>query len=931
MILVILAAGPLPFFLRPAIATGNAVQVGSTSPDFGLGASPGSLVITRGSSGTSFVSVTSVNNFTGVVSLIATVTPSGLTLSLNASSVPVPPMGLGTSSLTVSTTTTTAAGSYTVSVTGTNGNITQSTTIEVTVVSPIVSSLAIDGAANNFCSHFTNSCSTMLTTEHQNDIIIVYTAEGLDLVKPCTFNVSDTAGLSWSARSAIIFDLTGRAQLQEFWARSSTPLTADFVTESILGCQSPEFGGEYNGLIVFGITGANVNNPFDSNISLPSSGNGYGTNTVISVSTNNPEDMIIGVAMHGNVCCALTAGPGFSQITTNQAGVMTAEYENTAENVTNFSVTFSDAATHYWTSIGDAVQAFSTAPDFSVSASPGTLMMKPGSDANATITVSSFNNFSGSITLASTVSPSTFSGPTATLGQVAVMLMPNQTATSLLAVNTVAATPPGTYTVTVKGSNGTLTRSASISVVVPSPDFVISVSNSSLTLPAGQSVNETLQLASTNGFNGTVTLNTSVFGFEGLSAAINPSIVNLSPNENTTSTLTVNAGFPPFVPTSFTVTVTGSSGAILHSVSVEVTVLSPPPDFHLSVAQSFTIFAGQNETIGIVLYPTGGFSGTVTLTASVSPMRLDGPQVSVNPAAVQLSQNSTIIFGLGPVLEVSTTSITPPGDYTITITGTSGSLTHTATVVVEILPPPTITLSPSSGVDGTQVTVTGHGFPTSQQSFPVQFPVTIDFSFDNQFIGFISTDNGAFTFTFNVPLSQPGAHTVRAITGFPILTATALFTVAANPSPISVAVNTGTIYFPGDTAVIYIMTTSTGTSIGPANLQVQVTLVSPNGTRILLTVISVGPGLYKSTYAIPSSGAILGTYAVIATAHEAGFQDGSSLTSFEIKLSWLASNTKNIATAAALVGSVGTAVVGVVAWQKGYFRRKNEDPANIPF
>ena len=146
MILVILAAGPLPFFLRPATATGDAVQVGSTSPDFGLGASPGSLVITRGSSGTSVVSVTSVNNFTGVVSLIATVTPSGLTLSLNASSVSVPPMGLGTSSLTVSTTITTAAGSYTVSVTGTNGNITQSTTIEVTVVSPIVSSLAIDGA-----------------------------------------------------------------------------------------------------------------------------------------------------------------------------------------------------------------------------------------------------------------------------------------------------------------------------------------------------------------------------------------------------------------------------------------------------------------------------------------------------------------------------------------------------------------------------------------------------------------------------------------------------------------------------------------------------------------------------------------------------------------------------------------------------------------
>src|SRR5207253_2955207 len=94
----------------------DAVQAASTTSNFTLTTSPGSLTVTAGSSGTSNVNVTSINNFNGTVDLQATVTRAGPSLSLNPSSVPVPPSGSEISVLTVSTNNTTSPGSYTVTV-----------------------------------------------------------------------------------------------------------------------------------------------------------------------------------------------------------------------------------------------------------------------------------------------------------------------------------------------------------------------------------------------------------------------------------------------------------------------------------------------------------------------------------------------------------------------------------------------------------------------------------------------------------------------------------------------------------------------------------------------------------------------------------------------------------------------------------------------
>src|SRR5207249_7498071 len=210
----------------------DAVQSANTTPDFGLSASPSSLTITAGSSGTSTVTVTSINNFTGTVSLQATVTPAGPSLILNPSSVPVPPSGSERSVLTISTDNTTSLGFYTITVTGTSASNSRSTKIIVTVVSPAPGPLGIDSSAEAICGHNTNSCSATLSTLHGSDLVIVYTMEVLDLQTSCNFSVNDTAGLFWTLRGSVSGRNDGttgsdRDQVAEFWAVSPSVLSSD--------------------------------------------------------------------------------------------------------------------------------------------------------------------------------------------------------------------------------------------------------------------------------------------------------------------------------------------------------------------------------------------------------------------------------------------------------------------------------------------------------------------------------------------------------------------------------------------------------------------------------------------------------------------------------------------------------------------------------
>src|SRR5262249_18045984 len=151
--------------------------------------------------------------------------------------------------------------------------------------------------------------------------------EQLDLQTSCTFSISDTAGLAWTLRasaSGLPDQYTGnnRDQMAEFWATSTGSLSSDVVTESISGCASIQYGGEYNGLIVFGVGGANLATPFDPNISLPAATSGEGSPSV-TISTTNSQDLLVAGGQNGafsNPPGDLTPGSGFTQIAVMNGG-----------------------------------------------------------------------------------------------------------------------------------------------------------------------------------------------------------------------------------------------------------------------------------------------------------------------------------------------------------------------------------------------------------------------------------------------------------------------------------------------------------------------------------------------------------------------------------------------------------------------------------
>jgi kumamolisin len=110
----------------------NALAPTSTTPSFSLTASPGSLTVLQGASGTSTISSIAVGGFSSAVALSASGQPAGVTVSFSPTSI----TGSGSSSMTMAVASSTVAGVYTITVTGTGGGITKTTTVSLTVTAP---------------------------------------------------------------------------------------------------------------------------------------------------------------------------------------------------------------------------------------------------------------------------------------------------------------------------------------------------------------------------------------------------------------------------------------------------------------------------------------------------------------------------------------------------------------------------------------------------------------------------------------------------------------------------------------------------------------------------------------------------------------------------------------------------------------------------
>jgi uncharacterized membrane protein len=384
-----------------------------------------------------------------------------------------------------------------------------------------------------------------------------------------------------------------------------------------------------------------------------------------------------------------------------------------------------------------------TTPNFTLSVTPASYAVALGTPASFTVTVAPTNGFAGNVSL-SAPPPSE---ATATLS---TNTIPNGSGTSTLTVTPTSSNTPGifNYYAGVTATSGSLTHSVSVTLEVNSlstPDFSLNTTPASQTVLPGNGTSYALSLTPSNGFASNVSL--SVGGLPaGANATFNKNPV---PKGSGTSTLTVTTPSST-APGNYTLTITGTSGSLTHSAAVTLVVnAASTPDFSLSATPaSQTVAPGNGTSYTLTLTPSNGFASNVSLSLGTLPAGVNAT-FNTNP----------VLNGSGTsTLTVTTTSSTAPGNYTLTINGTSGSLTHSATValVVNAASTPDFSLS---ATPASQTVVQGNGTSFTSTLTP-----------SNGFAGTVSLSLGALpagvnaTFNTNPITNGSGTSTLTVTT-----------------------------------------------------------------------------------------------------------------------------------------------------------------------
>jgi hypothetical protein len=214
----------------------------------------------------------------------------------------------------------------------------------------------------------------------------------------------------------------------------------------------------------------------------------------------------------------------------------------------------------------------STAPDFTVSAAPPSLTITRGSHGTSTITVTSVNDFNSTTTLSASGLPN---GVTAAFSSNPVTPPANGDATSTLTLTASGTATTGTATVTITGSSGATTRTATVSLTVnpvPTPNFTIGASPTSVAVTRGGTGTSTITITSQNSFSSATTLSATGLP-NGVTAGFSTNPVTPPANSSATSTLTFTASASATVGIA-TVTITGTSGTLSHSTTISLNVSS---------------------------------------------------------------------------------------------------------------------------------------------------------------------------------------------------------------------------------------------------------------------------------------------------------------------------------------------------------------------
>ncbi len=171
-------------------------------------------------------------------------------------------------------------------------------------------------------------------------------------------------------------------------------------------------------------------------------------------------------------------------------------------------------------------------PDYSISATPASQSVVQGNGTSYTVTVTPSGGFTGGVSLS--VTAGLPPGASASFNPATTS---TANTTSTMSVTTSPSTPAGTYPLTITGTSGSLSHTASVTLVVTSaaaPNFSLAASPASQSVTQGAGTSYGVTITRTGGFSGGVSLSVS-----GLPAGTSGSGFSPNPAGGTSSTLTV--------------------------------------------------------------------------------------------------------------------------------------------------------------------------------------------------------------------------------------------------------------------------------------------------------------------------------------------------------------------------------------------------------
>jgi hypothetical protein len=299
---------------------------GASTPGFSLSASPTSVSVPQGSSGTSTITSAVTGGFDSAVALSATGQPTGVTAGFSPTSI----TGTGTSTLTLTVAPSTATGTYSITVKGTSGSTTETTTVSLTVTASASPNFTIsDSPTVVSVVQGSSGTSTITTTVSGGfDSAVSLTASGQPTGVTVSFSPTSiaapgsgtsTATMAVASTTAVgTYTITVTATGGGITHTATVSLTVTAPTTGAFTISvSPSSGYLYRGTSGYAVITTKISGGFDSAIALSATGQPAGvtvsfTPASIAAPGSGTSDM--------NLSVALTAAFGTYPITITGTG-----------------------------------------------------------------------------------------------------------------------------------------------------------------------------------------------------------------------------------------------------------------------------------------------------------------------------------------------------------------------------------------------------------------------------------------------------------------------------------------------------------------------------------------------------------------------------------------------------------------------------------